>query len=118
MTVNRHNVDDLDNIASLLLEDVGLTGFSTNDAMPMGAGCDNQAGITLLPQQQLQAMKTLIRLEKQYDGRINATAGPLAKWKSYGEMEHARATRRESRQVADGLSHRLRLRVQQAGCPP
>jgi len=92
VTVNRHNVDDLDNIARLLLEDVGLPGFSTNDAMPMGAGCDNQAGITLLPQQQLQAMKTLIRLEKQYNCRINATAGPLAKWKSYGEMEHARAT--------------------------
>lgn len=92
VTVNRHNVDDLDNIARLLLEDVGLPGFSTNDAMPMGAGCDNQAGITLLPQQQLQAMKTLVRLEKQYDSRVTASAGPLAKWKSYGEMEHAKAT--------------------------
>lgn len=85
-------MDDLDNIARLLLEDVGLNGFSTNDAMPMGAGCDNQAGITLLPQQLLQAMKTLVRLEKQYDGRITAMAGPLAKWKSYGEMEHAKAS--------------------------
>lgn len=92
VTINRHNVDDLDNIAALLLEDVGLHSFSTNDAMPMGAGCNNQAGTTLLPQQQLQAMKTLIRLEKQYNGRITATAGPLAKWKSYGEMEHARAS--------------------------
>jgi SynChlorMet cassette radical SAM/SPASM protein ScmE len=92
VTVNRFNVADLENIASLLLEDVGLNGFGTNDAMPMGAGCDNQAGITLLPQQQLQAMKTLIRLEKQYNGRITATAGPLTKWKSYGEMEHAKAT--------------------------
>ena len=92
VTINRHNVDDLDNIAALLLKDIGLPGFSTNDAMPMGAGCDNQAGITLLPQQQFQAMKTLIRLEKEYDGRVNATAGPLAKWKSYGEMEQAKAT--------------------------
>jgi SynChlorMet cassette radical SAM/SPASM protein ScmE len=92
VTINRHNVDDLDNIAALLLNDIGLHSFGTNDAMPMGAGCDNQAGITLLPQQQFQAMKTLIRLEKEYDGRINATAGPLAKWKSYGEMEHAKAT--------------------------
>ena len=92
VTVNRHNVDDLDNIAALLLEDVGLPSFSTNDAMPMGAGCENQAGITLLPEQQVQAMKTLNRLEKKYNGRVNATAGPLAKWKSYGEMEHAKAT--------------------------
>lgn len=96
VTVNRHNVDDLDNIARLLLEDVGLQGFGTNDAMPMGAGCDNQAGITLLPQQQLQAMKDLVRLEKKYNGRINATAGPLAKWKSYGEMERAKATGEKS----------------------
>jgi SynChlorMet cassette radical SAM/SPASM protein ScmE len=96
VTVNRFNVDDLDNIASLLLEDVGLNSFGTNDAMPMGAGCENQASITLLPQQQLQAMKTLIRLEKKYNGRVNATAGPLAKWKSYGEMEHARASGEKS----------------------
>jgi SynChlorMet cassette radical SAM/SPASM protein ScmE len=92
VTVNRHNVDDLDDIAALLLEDIGLNSFGTNDAMPMGAGCDNQAGVTLLPRQQVQAMETLIRLEKKYGGRINATAGPLAKWSAYGEMERARAT--------------------------
>jgi SynChlorMet cassette radical SAM/SPASM protein ScmE len=92
VTVNRFNVDDLDNIAKLLLDDVGLNSFGTNDAMPMGSGCTNQASITLLPQQQVQAMKTLNCLEKKYNGRINATAGPLAKWKSYGEMEQARAS--------------------------
>lgn len=92
VTLNRHNVGDLDNIARLLLEDVGLPGFGTNDAMPMGAGCDNQAGITLLPEQQLQAMEALARLEKQYNGRVTATAGPLAKGKSFGDMERARAT--------------------------
>lgn len=96
VTVNRFNVDDLENIAALLLEDVGLNGFGTNDAMPMGAGCTNQASITLLPQQQLQAMKTLIRLEKKYEGRITATAGPLAKWKLYGEMEYALASREKT----------------------
>jgi len=92
VTINRFNVDDLENIARLLLEDVGLQSFGTNDAMPMGAGCENQANIILLPEQQLKAMKILHRLEKQYNGKITATAGPLAKWKSYGEMEHARAT--------------------------
>jgi len=97
VTVNRHNVDDLDNIAVLLLEDVGLSGFGTNDAMPMGAGCDNQAGISLLPQQQVQAMIILNRLEKQYSGRISATAGPLAKWKTYKEMEGARAGEEKSK---------------------
>ncbi len=92
VTVNRHNVDDLDNIARLLLKDVGINSFGTNDAMPMGSGCNNQKTITLTPQQQVLAMKSLARLEKQYNGRVTATAGPLAKWYSYREMEHAKAT--------------------------
>lgn len=92
VTINRYNVDDLENIAHLLLEDIGLSSFGTNDAMPMGAGCDNQSTITLLPLQQLKAIKKLHELENQYNGRITASAGPLAKWKYYGEMEYARAT--------------------------
>ncbi len=92
VTINRNNVDDLDNIARLLLEDVGLHSFGTNDAMPMGAGCDNQSTIVLTPKQQLQAIITMHRLEQKYNGRINASAGPLAKWKSYGDMERARKT--------------------------
>lgn len=91
VTINRHNVDDLENITRLLLEDVGLRSFSTNDAMPMGAGCDNQADITLTPQQRLQAMRSLSTLEKQHDGRITANAGPLANWSGYQEMEKSRA---------------------------
>lgn len=92
VTVNRHNVDDLERIAALLLDEIGLDSFGTNDAIPMGAGCENQAGITLLPAQQLKAMEILVSLEKRYEGRINATAGPLAKWKAYQEMEIARTT--------------------------
>lgn len=91
VTVNRFNVDDLENIARLLLENIGLGSFGTNDAMPMGAGCDNQAGITLNPRQHVQAMQTLHRLQKAYPGRITASAGPLAKWTSYGDMEHAKS---------------------------
>jgi SynChlorMet cassette radical SAM/SPASM protein ScmE len=92
VTVNRYNVDDLENITALLLDDIGLGSFGTNDAMPMGAGCSNQSSITLLPEQQVRAMKSLARLAERYDGRVQASAGPLAKWKSYREMEHAKAT--------------------------
>ncbi len=92
VTVNRHNIDDLENTAQLLLEDVGIQSVGTNDAMPMGAGCENQPAIALTPQQQVQAMQILARLAEAYNGRITATAGPLAKWRMYREMEHARAT--------------------------
>jgi len=92
VTVNRFNVDDLGNIAGLLLDDIGIGSFGTNDAIPMGAGCDNQKTITLTQQQQVTAMRRLANLSDRYTGRISATAGPLAKWRSYREMEHARAT--------------------------
>ncbi|MGD8389069.1 MAG: SynChlorMet cassette radical SAM/SPASM protein ScmE [Desulfobacteraceae bacterium] len=102
VTVNRHNVDDLENVARLLLEDINIASLGTNDAMPMGAGCSNQATITLTPQQQLQAMKTLAELSARYNGRITATAGPLAKWRMYREMEHARATGEKTTRWAMG----------------
>ena len=91
VTINRYNVDDLEKVSALLLEDVGLQSFGTNDAVPMGAGCDNQAGITLSPEQQLQAIIKMHELDQKYPGRINASAGPLAKWRGYSEMENALA---------------------------
>jgi SynChlorMet cassette radical SAM/SPASM protein ScmE len=97
VTINRFNVDDMENTAKLLLEDIGLNSFGVNDAIPMGAGCDNQGNITLLPDQQLKAIKIMHELDLKYEGRINATAGPLAKWRSYGEMEHAKATGEKSK---------------------
>lgn len=92
VTINRHNVQDLVNIARLLLDDICIGHFGTNDAMPMGSGCANQPDISLTPQQQIQAMHSLAGLANKYNGRVVATAGPLAKWRSYQEMEHARKT--------------------------
>jgi len=91
-TINRHNLHDLENVAKLLLEDIGLPSFSTNDAMPMGAGCDNQGDITLTSAEKLEAIRTMKRLLARYDGRLIAQAGPQAKLKMYGEMDHARRT--------------------------
>jgi len=97
VTINRYNVDDLENVTKFLLEDIGLRSFGTNDAIPMGAGCDNQAGITLTPDQQLKAILKMHELDLKYEGRIVASAGPLAKWEMYGEMEHAKATGEKSK---------------------
>ena len=92
VTVNRYNVNDLNNIARLLLDDIGLKSFSTNDVMPIGSGCNNQPRIALSTRQQMMAIFSLTRLAEQYNGRITATAGPLAKWQCYREMELARST--------------------------
>ncbi len=92
VTVNRHNVTDLENTARLLLEDVGLASFSTNDAMSMGAGCAQQESIGLTNAQRPLAMRELVRLERMWPKRITASAGSLALRRMFDEMEHAKAT--------------------------
>jgi SynChlorMet cassette radical SAM/SPASM protein ScmE len=91
-TINRHNLYDLDNVAYLLLEELGLSSFTTNEAMPMGAGCDNQGDITLTTVEKLEAMRILQRLAERYPGRLSANAGPQAKLSMYADMETGRRT--------------------------
>jgi len=92
VTINRYNVDSLGDTAKLLLGDIGINSFGTNDAMPMGSGSDNQPDIAITPEQQIRAMEILSGLKKKYKDRITAMAGPLAKIQSFKEMEHARKT--------------------------
>ena len=89
VTVNRANVNDLPNVARLLLEDVGLSGFSTNEADQMGSARCYGDSIVLTPFERKQAMETLARLNKEYGGRIGAAAGPLAAATNFAEIEEA-----------------------------
>jgi SynChlorMet cassette radical SAM/SPASM protein ScmE len=77
VTVNRHNVDDLENVAKLLLEEVGLSSFGTNEAYACGATDRTIGNIILTPAQRKKAMQVLMRLDEKYDQRIQAQAGPL-----------------------------------------
>jgi SynChlorMet cassette radical SAM/SPASM protein ScmE len=92
VTVNRHNVDDLEKIAHLLLEDVGLPSFSTNEASPCGILEREGAGVMLTPAQREQAMETLTELATRYNGRIGAQAGPLALARLFRSIEEHMAT--------------------------
>lgn len=95
VTVNRHNVDDLENTARLLLEDVGLKGFSTNEADRMGTARCHGQDVLLTREERLRAMDTLVRLNERYDGRIGAAAGPLALARHFADVR-ARAARGET----------------------
>ncbi len=103
VTVNQHNVDDLERAVRLLLDDVGLARVGTNDAMPMGTGCAHRQEVVLTPAQRVTAMDTLVRLEREYPGRIQASAGSLALWHMFREMEEARATGRKTRRWKMGF---------------
>lgn len=87
VTINHHNIDDLDNIARLLLEEIGLLSFSTNEAISLGtARCYGQ-DVVLTDAERRQAMVTLTRLNERYGGRISASAGPLARAHMFSEIE-------------------------------
>jgi SynChlorMet cassette radical SAM/SPASM protein ScmE len=77
VTINRHNIDDLENVAHLLLDDVGLPSFSINEAYACGATDRTEGDIILTHSQRQKAMDVLTMLSNQYDQRIMATAGPL-----------------------------------------
>ena len=90
VTIHRENVGDLDGIAMLLLEEIGLSSFSTNSASFLGLCRKNTDQVQLTAEEHSLAMKTLIRLNKKYDGRISAAAGPLADARDWLMMEQAR----------------------------
>jgi SynChlorMet cassette radical SAM/SPASM protein ScmE len=78
VTVNRYNINDLENIAHLLLDDIGLHQFTTNEAYACGATNRFETGIMLTHAQRQQATRILLTLSERYPGRVSANAGPLA----------------------------------------
>lgn len=92
VTIHRKNVRELDRIARLLLEDIGLDDFSTNAASYMGLCRRNAEQVQLTVEERSIAMEELLSLSEKYNGRISATAGPLAEAGSWNMMEEARRT--------------------------
>tara|TARA_B100000315_G_scaffold231474_1_gene242803 strand:+ start:4623 stop:5723 length:1101 start_codon:yes stop_codon:yes gene_type:complete len=109
ITIHKHNVWNLEEVAEFLLDEIGLPGFSTNSASYFGLCAKNAAQVQLTVEERSIAMETLLRLNKKYNGRINGAAGPLAEGKSWGRMEKARLSKE------DCLPGRGRLTA--CGCP-
>lgn len=86
VTIHRKNVHDLKNIASLLLNDLGLESFSTNSASYMGLCRSNVESIQLTPSERTLAMETLLNLKHKYNGRIKGQAGPIAEGEHWLRM--------------------------------
>lgn len=95
VTVHRGNVSDLERIAVLLLDELGIAAFSTNAASHMGLCRSHCADVQLDIADRTEAMRLLADLELRYPGRITATAGPLADVHFFAKMEQARLEGRE-----------------------
>jgi SynChlorMet cassette radical SAM/SPASM protein ScmE len=91
VTVNRTNLDDLPNVARLLLEDVGLAGFATNEAEQMGSARCYGDSMVLTRAERRRAMESLTALNEKYHGRISAAAGPLALARQFAGIEESLA---------------------------
>jgi SynChlorMet cassette radical SAM/SPASM protein ScmE len=92
VTIHPGNIADLPQIARLLLRDLQLPSFSTNAASSLGISTKYGSGVLLNTAQRYKAIKTMASLDKQYPGRIQANAGPLADWRMFSAMEKARRT--------------------------
>lgn len=104
VTVNRFNVDDLENVAHMLLDEIGLSAFSTNEAYACGATDRTEEGIMLSPSQRQKAMDTLTRLSEQYSRRIQAQAGPLIMAREIKTMDDMMAAGETSKPGRGNLS--------------
>lgn len=90
LTINRKNVNDLEGVARLLLEDLKLPSLGTNSASFMGLCRRNAQEVQLTVSERNLAMEALLEINKKYNGRISAMAGPLAEARNWLEMERAR----------------------------
>lgn len=96
VTINRQNLLDLEATACLLLEELGLSGFSTNSVAYMGCARQHAGQVMLTTEERSLVMATLLELSKKYGGRFSAAAGSLAEAERWLEMEQMRQQRREN----------------------
>lgn len=95
VTLHRLNVRDLEGVAKLLLEEIGLPGFSTNSASFMGLCRQNAGQVQLTAEERSLAMETLLKLNQRYNGRVSASAGPLAEARDWLEVLRVRQEGRD-----------------------
>lgn len=96
VTIHRLNALQLEETARFLLEEVGLSGFSTNAASHLGLCRQNAERVGLTVEERSLAMEALVRLNEKYTGRIGGQAGPIAEARLWGEMITAKRQGLES----------------------
>jgi len=90
VTISKYNVYDLEDLAKFLLKDIGLNNFGVNSASYLGLCMKNEEEVALSIKERSIAMEKLLKLNKKYNGRITATAGPLAEAKRWRKMVEAK----------------------------
>ncbi len=97
VTVHKKNIHDLENIARLILVDLGLPRFGINSADYRGLCQLNAPEVRLNIQERSLAMAVLFKLDILYPNRIKATAGPLSAVRAWLAMRKAFLEKKEGR---------------------
>jgi SynChlorMet cassette radical SAM/SPASM protein ScmE len=87
VTLNPHNIRDIENIARLLIDDVGIDNFMVNETDESGAACNNPISVVLSDEDRLYARKIFSSLIRKYEGKISSTYGPLAVVKKLKDID-------------------------------
>lgn len=90
VTIHKHNIDYLEKAAELLIDEIGLPGFSTNSASHLGLCRQNEDMVQLTPEDFTKAMHVLDKLNRKYHGAISGLAGPVASAAMWSEMVQAK----------------------------
>ena len=96
VTIHKENVHKLEEITRFLLEDFDFPEFTTNAVSFMGLCRENAEKVQLTVPERTLAMESLLTLNRKYNGRIGATAGPLAEVTTWMMMEQARSEGKEN----------------------
>ncbi len=94
VTIHRYNLDDLENIAKLLMDTIGMGSISTNSACHQGLAREYEEEVQLTASELTYAMEKILVLAERYGDRITSAAGPLSLARGYREMEEARKEER------------------------
>ena len=91
-TLHRKNVHDLENLAHLVLDELGVKELAINVAGYLGACRANEDDILRTKEERQAAMRIGLHLIEQYDGSIAADqSNLLIEARLFGQMEAARS---------------------------
>ena len=105
MTINKSNVNKLEEIAHFFLDRLGLFRFHTNSTSYLGKARERMDEFVLNAQDRSLAMRTLFDLRAKYNGRIGGRVGPIFEADIWTQLDQS------SRNRGKGNGDEGRLRV-------
>ena len=86
VTIHRNNYNEIEEIARLLLEEIGLSKFAINTVNNLGLGQRNAKSVQVDAHERSLVMETLLKLNKKYNRNV-VSGTPLAQFENWLMMK-------------------------------